>query len=141
MTPRTRIAIAQAGRPVGVIHGLRCTAVICRDVADFDQITQDIPKGIADLIFVPGALRQDPDKPLFDPPAYVNDMRALALATGCWMVQTNWPNALNRPEESVDAGNSGVVSPAGQLLFRLPNEAAGVGVFNMGERSFTWHAQ
>jgi predicted amidohydrolase len=128
-------------RPVGVVQGLKCTAVICREVGDFDQVTTDVPKGSADLIFVPGSLRQDPDLPLSDPPPYVEEIRALAIATGCYMVQTNWPNALNRPEEGVDAGRSCVISPAGELLFRLPKEASGVGVFNLGEPSFTWHPQ
>ena len=130
-----------SSRPVGVLRGLRCTAVICREVNDFDQVTEDVPRSSVDLIFVPGSLRQDPDKPLSDPPPYVDDIRALALATDSYMVQTNWPNALNRPEESVDAGRSCVVSPTGELLFRLPKEASGIGVFSLGEQSFTWHPQ
>lgn len=130
-----------SGRPVGLVQGLRCTAVICREVCDFDQVTEEIPRDAVDLIFVPGALRQDPDKPPTDPPPYVEDMRALALATGACMVQTNWPNALNRPEESVDAGSSCVISPAGELLFRLPKQASGVGVFTLGERTFAWHPE
>jgi hypothetical protein len=52
------------------------------------------------------------------------------------MVQTNWPNTLNRPEEGIDAGQSCLVSPQGALLFRLPKEASGIGVFNLGETSF-----
>src|SRR5207253_3165622 len=112
-----------SGRPVGVIQGLRCTAVICREVEDFDQVTADIPRNCADVVFVPGALRQDPAKPPSDPPPYVDDIRALARATGSYLVQTNWPNPLNRPEESKDAGGSCVVSPSGELLFRLPKEA------------------
>lgn len=128
-------------RPVGTLKGLRCTAVICREVGDFSAVTEEVPRGTVDLIFVPGALRQDPDEPFSDPPAYVDDMRAIAVATGSYIVQTNWPNALNRPEESIDAGRSGVVSPAGELLFRLPSEASGIGVFNLGERSFAWHPQ
>ena len=130
-----------SGRPVGLIQGLRCTAVICREICDFDQVTEDIPRGAVDLIFVPGALRQDPDKPRTDPPPYVDDMRALAIATGAYMVQTNWPNALNRPEENVDAGSSCVISPAGELLLRLPKQASGVGVFTLGERTFAWHPE
>ena len=92
-----------SGRPVGVVQGLKCTAVICREVCDFDQVTEDIPKSSVDLIFVPGSLRQDPDKPPSDPPPYVDDIRALAVATGSYMVKTTWPDALNRPEEGVDA--------------------------------------
>lgn len=130
-----------SSRPSGVIQGLRSTAVICREVSDLDQVAQDIPKDSVDLIFVPGSLRQDPDKPKSDPPPYVYDIQALAVATGAYMVQTNWPNTLNRPEEGIDAGQSCLVSPQGALLFRLPKEASGIGVFNLGETSFAWHPQ
>lgn len=127
-----------SGRPVGVLQGLRCTAVICREVGDLASVSAQLPRGSTEVIFIPGALRQDPDKPPCDPPPYVQDMRALAVATGAWVVQTNWPNALNRPEESRDAGRSGVVSPAGELMFRLPKEASGLGVFTLGEPRFDW---
>jgi predicted amidohydrolase len=130
-----------SSRPSGLVQGLRCTAVICREVADLAQVAADIPKGSTDLIFVPGSLRQDPDKPKSDPPPYVEDIRAIALATGAYMIQINWPNTLNRPEEGIDAGQSCVISPSGELVFRLPKEASGIGVFTLGEKSFTWHPQ
>ena len=128
-------------RPVGMLHGLRCSAVICREVQDLDAVAAALPPGAADLIFVPGALRQDPDKAKADPPDYVRDIQRLAAATRTFVVQTNWPNALNRPEESVDGGGSTVASPDGELLFRLPAQASGLGIFNLGERQFEWHPQ
>ena len=128
-------------RPVGSMQGLRCSAVICREVEDLEQVSQDLPRGSVDLIFVPGALRQDPEKPRTDPPEYVLNIQRLARATGAYVVQTNWPNALNRPEESVDGGESTVAGPDGQLLFRLPRQASGVGIFTLGESGFDWHPQ
>lgn len=132
---------AGSARPVGKMQGLRCTAVICREVTDLDALSSDLPQGTVDLIFVPGALRQDPDKPITDPPEYVRDIQRLAAATRSYVVQTNWPNALNRPEESVDGGGSTVADPSGRLLFRLPARTAGVGVFTLGESHFEWHVQ
>jgi hypothetical protein len=90
---------------------------------------------------VPGALRQDPDRPRSDPPEYVRNLQRLAAATRAFVVHTNWPNALNRPEESIEGGGSTVASPTGEVLFRLPRQAAGVGVFNLGETAFDWHAE
>jgi predicted amidohydrolase len=127
------------GRPVATLQGQRCSAVICREVEDFDRVTAQLPPGAADLIFLPGALRPDPAKPLTDPPGFVTDALRLARATRSHIVQTNWPNALNRPEESVDGGQSMVISPDGELLFRLPGQAAGLGLFTLGERVFDWH--
>lgn len=128
-------------RPIGKIHGLRCSAVICREVEDFDEVTAQLAPGSVDLIFVPGALRQDPEKPRTDPPEYVRNIQRLAQATKSYVVQTNWPNALNRPEESVEGGSSTVAAPDGEILFRLPAQASGIGIFKLGERHFDWHPQ
>ena len=53
----------------------------------------------------------------------------------------NWPNALNRPEESVEGGESTVASPAGDVMFRLPRQESGIGVFDLGEATYEWHPQ
>ena len=128
-----------SSRPAGRLQGVSCSAVICREVADLGVVTEELPPGTADVIFVPGALRQDPDKPRTDPPQYVRDIQRLAAATRAHVVQTNWPNALNRPEESVEGGESTVASPDGEILLRLPPRACGIGIFDLGERRFEWH--
>jgi len=99
---------------------MRCSAVICREVSDLDAVRNQLPPGSVDLVFVPGALRQDPALPRTDPPPYVHDIARLALATQAFVVHTNWPNALNRPEEGVEGGGSTVAAPDGEILFRLP---------------------
>jgi predicted amidohydrolase len=126
-------------RPIGILQSLRCSAVICREVADIDLVSSELQPGTVDLIFVPGALRQDPAKRRSGQPDYVHDIQRLASSTKSYVVQTNWPNALNRPEESVDGGGSTVAAPDGELLFRLPEQACGVGIFTLGERHFEWH--
>jgi omega-amidase len=130
-----------ASRPIGTIQGLRCSAVICREVEAIELVSAELPPGTVDLIFVPGALRQDPDKPRTNPPEFVRNIQRLAQATKAYVVQTNWPNALNRPEESVEGGGSTVASPEGEVLFRLPGQESGVGIFNLGECHFAWHPQ
>jgi predicted amidohydrolase len=130
-----------AVRPIGTMHGLRCSAVICREVEDLELVSAELAPGTVDLIFVPGALRQDPEKPRTDPPEYVRNIQRLARATEAYVVQTNWPNALNRPEESVEGGGSTVAAPDGEVLFRLPGQEPGVGIFNLGERHFDWYPQ
>ena len=128
-------------RPVATMQGLSCSAVICREVEDLESIVPELPRGATDLIFVPGALRQDPAKPRTDPPEYVRDIQRLAAAASAFVVHTNWPNALNRPEESAEGGGSTVAAPSGDVLFRLPLRAAGVGIFDLGASSFTWHPE
>ena len=64
-------------RPIGRLHGLRCSAVICREVSDLAHVSTELAPGSVDLIFVPGALRQDPEKPRTNPPEYVHDIQRL----------------------------------------------------------------
>ncbi|MEO8310680.1 MAG: carbon-nitrogen hydrolase family protein [Caldimonas sp.] len=130
-----------SARPSATIHGLRCSAVICREVADLERVAAELAPGTVDVVFVPGALRQDPEKPRTDPPEYVRDIQRLSVATRSYVVQTNWPNALNRPEESVEGGESTVASPAGDVMFRLPRQESGIGVFDLGEATYEWHPQ
>ncbi len=129
------------GRPVGLLQGLRCSAVICREVEDAELVTAELPLGSVDMVFIPGALRQDPEKPKANPPQFVRNIQRIAQLTGASVIQTNWPNALNRPEESVDGGGSIVCAPDGAIMFRLPLQEAGVGVFTLGEDRFLWQPQ
>ena len=71
-----------ASRPSATLRGLRCSAVLCREVADLALVTADLPAGSVDVILVPGALRQDPEKPRTDPPEYVRDIQRLAARHG-----------------------------------------------------------
>lgn len=126
-------------RPVSILQGVRCTAVICREIEDQDQVCAQVPAGSVDLVFWPGQMRPDPDQPFTDPPAHVMQAQQLAKVLGAHIVQANWPNALNRPEESEHTGHSAVIAPSGELLFRLPKQASGIAVFTMGAHDFEWH--
>jgi hypothetical protein len=71
----------------------------------------------------------------------VQHAQQLARCTGAFIIQANWPNSLNYPEESAEAGHSVVLDPRGDELIRLPMATAGVGVFDLGQTEFEWHAQ
>jgi omega-amidase len=128
-------------RPIGVLQGLRCSAVICREVSDHASTAPQLPRRAVDVVFVPGALRQDPEKAPTDPPEFVRDIQRIARQAEAFVLQTNWPNALNRPEESVDGGGSVVAGPGGEVRFRLPAREPGVAVFVLGESRFGWHGE
>jgi omega-amidase len=127
-------------RPVLMLAGARCTAVICREIEDAAAVLPQLAGTGVELILWPGQMRPDPTKPPQDPPAHVAQAQALARAAGAHIVQTNWPNALNRPEESEGCGHSVCIAPSGDVLFRLPMQGFGVGVFNLGESGYAWHA-
>ena len=128
-------------RPIATLAGLACTAVICREIEDLDDVRRQLPRGSVDLVFWPGHMRPDPDKPPQQPPAHVVNAQALARELGASVVQANWPNELNRPENSAGTGRSAAIAPDGELLFRLPPEAPGLAVFDLGAREFAWHPQ
>lgn len=130
-----------AGRPVSVLHGMRCSAVICREIEDEAQVLEQLKAGSVDLVFWPGQMRPDPDKPVTDPPEHVVQAQQLARSLNAHVIQANWPNALNRPQESEHTGHSAVIDPSGELLFRLPRQRSGVAVFALGEPEYEWHAR
>lgn len=126
-------------RPVLPWAGLRCSAVICREIEDADAVVPALQGTGVQLLLWPGQMRPDPTQPLQDPPAHVQQAQALARATAAYVLQANWPNALNRPEESRHTGHSACIAPDGELLFRLPEQGFGVAVFGLGERAYRWH--
>ena len=130
---------AGVGRPVSLLAGMRCATIICREMEDDVHIQQQLAPGSVDVVFWPGQMRPDPALPVTDPPTHVVRAQAMARALRAWVVQANWPNALNRPEESEHTGHSAVISPAGELVFRLPEQACGVGLFTLGDRRCEWH--
>ena len=128
------------GRPQIVLHGKRCSAVICREIEDQDAVHAELAQTHTELVFWPGQMRPDPDKPMLDVAEHVVQAQVLASSLQAHVIQANWPNALNRPAESAHCGHSAVISPSGELLFRLPEQAFGVGVFDLGARDYQWIA-
>lgn len=137
--PEATVFSPGTGRPVVALAGLRCSAVICREIEDADTLVPALQGTGVQLLLWPGQMRPDPTQPLQEPPVHVQQAQALARATGAYVLQANWPNALNRPEESAHTGHSACIAPDGELLFRLPEQGFGVAVFALGERRFRWH--
>ena len=120
---------------------LRCTAVICREVEDLDAVSQQLPHGAAQLVFWPGLMGPEPDAAPLDPPEHVQQAQRMAQRLGAWMVQANWPNALNYPERGATAGRSVVISPEGRVQIALPQAAPGVGIFELGSAALDWYPE
>lgn len=139
--PEATFFQAGVSRPVAKLQGLTATAVICREVEDFGPVVEQLRVGAARLVLWPGLMSPDPSKPVTDPPDHVVQAQRIASAAEAYVVQSNWPNALNNPERSSEAGQSSCISPQGVLLFRLPTNQFGLGVFNLGHSTFEWHAR
>jgi len=137
-TPEATFFAPGTGRPVLQLAGLACSALICRAIEDAAVVVPQLQGTGVQLVFWPGQMRSDPAKPVQDPPVHVAQAQALARELVAYVVQTNWPNALNRPEESAQTGHSACIAPDGELLFRLPMQGFGIGVFTLGDRHFRW---
>ncbi|MDP2105473.1 MAG: carbon-nitrogen hydrolase family protein, partial [Desulfobulbaceae bacterium] len=122
-----------AQRPTIELVGRSWSAMICREIDDSVQIADELAHNMPEIVLWPGGLRPDPDKPRTDPPEHVRTAQTFARDCGVFVVMVNWPNALNRPEESAEAGSSVVINPAGEILLTLPKAEAGMALFTLGE--------
>ena len=68
---------------------------------------------------------------------YLLCAQRLAVDCDVHVIQCNWPNSLNKPEASY-LGESVTISPAGNVLFRLPRAASGIAVFELGASDYRW---
>ena len=121
-----------------------CTTVMCREIDDLESISRQLQEAPAELIFwpsivgsPPGTIHPTPEDT--DDPGYLKRTAKLARRLAAFVVQSNWPNALNTPERT-HLGESKVYAPDGEVLLTLPRDEPGFGVFALGERSFRWTA-
>lgn len=137
----TFFAPGTAPRPVATLAGWRCSSVLCREVEDDQALAAQLPPGRADLLLWPSLVGHDPAlMAAHGWPDYLPLARAVARHSTAWLVQCNWPWALNTPE-SRHAGESAVIGPDGQLRLRLPRDAAGLAVFDLGDTRLDWLPQ
>lgn len=127
-----------AARPVLSLRGRRCSAVLCREIEDIDRVYADLTAQAPELVFWPGLMSPEKGCEHIDPPKHVQQAQQIAQRLGAFVIQSNWPNSLNYPDESAKTGASAVIAPTGELMFRLPRATAGIGVFTLGESSYRW---
>jgi predicted amidohydrolase len=129
-------------RPVKQFEDHACTTVMCREIDDLESIAVQLQAESADLIFWPSLVGNPPGTVHPTPEdtadlGYFKRTAVLAQRLDAFVVQSNWPNALNTPE-STYLGESKVYARDGEILLTLPRDQAGVGVFTLGEREFHW---
>lgn len=130
------------GRPTLHFEGHACATVMCREVEDLDDIAAQLRHHPVDVVFWP-SLTGNPPGTVFanatesDDLGYFRRAGLVAQRLGAFVVQSNWPMALNTPE-STYLGESKVYAPSGEVLLMLPRDVAGVGVFTLGDRDYRW---
>ncbi len=132
------------GRPLMRFNEWVCTTVMCREIEDLDLIAVQLQDEPAALIFWPSLVGHppgtiaEPERPEQDL-GYLQRTAVLARRLNAFVVQSNWPHALNTPEHD-HLGESKVYAPDGEVLLTLPRAQAGVGTFDLGGRDFEWAA-
>jgi len=129
-------------RPVMRFEGRNCTTVMCREIDDLESVAVQLQADPVDLIFWPSMVGNPPGTihPTPEDTAdlgYFKRTAVLARRLEAFVVQSNWPQALNTPD-STYLGESKAYAPDGEILLTLPRDQAGVGVFRLGERAFRW---
>lgn len=133
---------AGTARPTMRLFGRNCSTVMCREVEHVDAIATQLADEPVQLMFWPSIVGHPPGT-IAEPEREVQDLgyreRAAVFARRMrsHVVQCNWPQALNSPEARYQ-GESKVYAPDGEVLLMLPRDAAGVGVFALGERDYHW---
>ena len=128
-------------RPVVELFGHQCSAVLCREVEDLEPVCTQFAGNDPTLLFWPGLMGPEEGTEHLEPPRHVRQAQEMARRLESYIVQANWSNSLNYPEKSSTAGRSMVVSPSGAVDLALPLAEPGLGIFNLGESSFTWLSQ
>ncbi|MCE4556321.1 nitrilase-related carbon-nitrogen hydrolase [Roseateles cellulosilyticus] len=145
----SHVYIDPAGREVGRVHkrgltaseagffapggtrgwtslaGLAVTSVLCREMLDIDALRVELsppPPGVR-VIFWPSYIGESDTEQTALCAAYREGARRLAVELGAWVLQSNWPEALNLPGAH-GFGHSVVIAPGGQRVATLPRDAA-----------------
>lgn len=125
-------------RPLARLGGVACTSVLCREVEDLEPVAEGLADASPDIVFWPSFIgRPDTEPEDAQESRYLPATLRLAARLGSHVVQANWPNSLNAPG-TLHMGESAVVAPDGELLFRLPRDGCGVAVFALGDRHWRW---
>ena len=130
------------GRPLMQFEGRACTTVMCREIDDLDAIAVQLQDDPVELIFWPSLVGHPPGT-IAEPEraeqdlGYLRRTAGLAQRLNAFVVQSNWPHALNTPDHS-HLGESKTYASDGEVLFTLPRNEPGIGVFNLGDRDFHW---
>ena len=129
-------------RPVMQFASRACTTVMCREIDDLDAIATQLQANPVDVVFWPSMVGNPPGTihPSEEDTAdlgYFKRTAVLARRLEAFVVQSNWPMALNTPA-STHLGESKAYAPDGEILLTLPRDQAGIGVFNLGEREYHW---
>ncbi|MGI9283663.1 MAG: carbon-nitrogen hydrolase family protein [Endozoicomonas sp.] len=125
-------------RTVFEFEGRNLATVLCREIEDLDEVTHQIDNQGLDLILFPSLAGREPEYyQQSGSRCYEEEAAEMAKNLSTYVVQINWPHALNTPESRY-LGKSVVISPEGKTLLKLPPNEAGLAIFQLGSAEYEW---
>jgi predicted amidohydrolase len=130
LTPSEAGFFARGGvRGWTALGGVLATSVLCREMLDGAELLPELraalPVGDARprVIFWPSYIGESDAEQTALCVAYRAGAAELARELGAWVLQSNWPESLNAPEDR-GLGASVVIAPDGRCVTTLPRDAA-----------------
>jgi len=109
------------------IGGVLATSVLCREMLDVEVLLPELQAPADDarprVIFWPSYIAESDAEQTALCQAYRTGAEQLARELGAWVLQSNWPESLNMPEQR-GFGAGVVIAPGGIRLRTLPRDAA-----------------
>ena len=125
------------GRTLNEIDGRNFAAVMCREVADLDDLTVQLRGSEVGGLVWPGYISHDPDDAIELPEGTTDQAALVAEVLGCEIIQCNWANSLNIPEMT-DLGGSVYLSNLGEVVWRCPQGTPGIGFVDLDSKQCRW---
>ncbi|HCE4791891.1 TPA: carbon-nitrogen hydrolase family protein [Vibrio parahaemolyticus] len=119
-------------REVLTINGVRCSAIICREVEDIDWFISQTRSSRPGLIIWPSYISQSGDER--SSTGYFSAVSDIANKLGAFVLQCNWPHALN--DQSISGlGGSRILGRDGKCIFTMPMDQVAVSILEFSEGS------
>ncbi|WP_051395233.1 hypothetical protein [Vibrio parahaemolyticus] len=119
-------------RDVLTINGVRCSAIICREVEDIDWFISQTRSSRPELVVWPSYISQSDDASSLT--GYFPAVSDIANKLDAFVLQCNWPHALN--DQSISGlGGSRILGRDGKCIFTMPMDQVAVSILEFTEGS------
>lgn len=137
LTPSEATCFTPGGaRGWTAIGGLLATSVLCREMLDGATLRPELAAALplgdkrVRVIFWPSYIAESDAAQTALCEAYHQGAAALARGLNAWVLQSNWSESLNAPEQR-GFGGSVVLAPDGTRIATLARDAAAAGVWSL----------
>ncbi|GHA49432.1 carbon-nitrogen hydrolase family protein [Photobacterium aphoticum] len=119
---------AHGSRPIMTLDGINMSTILCREAEDVDCVIHSLQHQHVEVLLWPSYIMQVNEGAQYK--GFYANAATIAEALQCYVIQCNWPYALNDPAIR-GMGRSVIIGPRGERLGQLPADKASVGIFDL----------